>query len=457
MESFFAGLLGVLVGKGISQEEASSIVKALRGYLGFEPPVGLKGFVLCDLATGQARKSAVVVRGKTYDAEALEDLTKYDEVSVLARSGEALQVARTITHMTDVETIDQITSILSLANLSNVETIEQILSVVNLANIGNIQNIENVESANIKTLDGTNIIIDLLKQGAYTPRHAELSNNGETPSWATPFQVKYGKFFPRGARGFIKTLYFYVKNDGISQRTLSYSISPQIGMGALVSGTITIPSSQNPAWLSKDIERMWNYDSMFIWLTFDHQDAKIAFDAGEDYDLFFSGDGGVTWDKSNGRLWAKVSSYGMTVGDLPVGIVNTIELPTVTGRIVSEGVNVPDNEETTIVTVAGAGTMLEAKLTWLLETATPSSSVGYYLYIYADGDLVDLTRNMDLTQSETATSGRSSKGEFFQDSTDTHMRVRIPVKFRRELKITAKHKTGNQKTVSGAVSCNILS
>ena len=305
MESFFSGLLGVLVGKGFSQQEASSIIKALRDYLGFEPPVGLKGFVLRDLAEGEKKKSAVVVRGKTYDADALEALTKYDEVSVLAKSGDYLQVARTITHMADVETIGQI------------------LNIMNLVNIGNI---ENIESANIKTLDGKNIIIDLLKQTAYTERRTTISNNGVEINWAAPTgNIRSGKFFPRGMRGFIEKIECYFKNEATEDKKLTVYLSPSPTLGAIYSAEQFCDHGIGGGWGYATFEKMWHYDSLFIFVLSASSDLYLTYDLGTPYDAYVSYDGGVTWSAVKGRYRFRVTMKGETVGDLPIsGTVNTI-------------------------------------------------------------------------------------------------------------------------------------
>ena len=97
MECFLSGLIGYLIGAGVKPGEARVVVTALERYLGFEPPVGLTGYALKDMLAGKKYKTAVVVRGKTYSAQPLQDLSKYSQVSVLSRSGAYLQVASAIT------------------------------------------------------------------------------------------------------------------------------------------------------------------------------------------------------------------------------------------------------------------------------------------------------------------------------------------------------------------------
>lgn len=93
MESFYTGLLGFLVGKGVSPADSKNIVEALQRYLGFEPPVGLTGYALTTMTKGKEYKTSVVVRGKTYDAKALEDIQKHQQIAVLSKTGACLDVA----------------------------------------------------------------------------------------------------------------------------------------------------------------------------------------------------------------------------------------------------------------------------------------------------------------------------------------------------------------------------
>ena len=138
MESFFAGLLGLLVGRGVSQEDAQVVVKVLQEYLGFEPPVGLTGFVLRDLEQGEKKKASVVVRGKTYPAHALEDLIKYDEVSVLSKTEEYLDVARTISHIADISLLKKVDEIGLVALINRIALIDAINNIINIETIGNM-------------------------------------------------------------------------------------------------------------------------------------------------------------------------------------------------------------------------------------------------------------------------------------------------------------------------------
>ena len=105
MECFLAGLIGFLIGRGIPRKDAESIVKALYELLGFEPPVGLTGFAIRDMEKGKEYKRGVVIRGKTYACIPLEKMVKYDAVAILGKTGDYLNVARSI-ERTLIDTVD---------------------------------------------------------------------------------------------------------------------------------------------------------------------------------------------------------------------------------------------------------------------------------------------------------------------------------------------------------------
>jgi len=100
MEAFFAGLIGFLIGRGLCPRDAKAIVKALQEYLGFEPPLGLTGYALRDMEKNKEYNSAVVVRGKTYDAKALDVIKRYSPVCVIGKHGNYLLIASIATFLT---------------------------------------------------------------------------------------------------------------------------------------------------------------------------------------------------------------------------------------------------------------------------------------------------------------------------------------------------------------------
>jgi len=107
-EAFLAGLIGFLIGRGVSPQDARAVVEALQTYIGFEPPLGLTGYALEDLAKGAKANAVVVVRGKAYDAIALDAVTKHSEVSVLGKKDGCLQIAPTISSLKSIETVETV-------------------------------------------------------------------------------------------------------------------------------------------------------------------------------------------------------------------------------------------------------------------------------------------------------------------------------------------------------------
>jgi len=302
----------------------------------------------------------------------------------------------------------------------------------------------------VKTRDETNILIDKLTQTAYTERRSTISNNGATASWSTETgNSRAAKFFPRGCRGFINTIDVYCKDAAAAGGTITVYISPHPSMGYFYSADVTVSAGAVPGWRSATFNKMWNYDSLFIFIVCSVSDIKFGYDSDIPHDNFTSADSGVTWTFSNYRLWFRAVMKGETIGDVPVsGTINTIETPSISSSDEVTAVSVPDVTQTLILTVSGAGTMIEARLTFGTAIA-PAADKQYNLFVYADGNLAYDTTNFLLTQSRTATAGRSSCGEFFQDATLTYMLLRLPIKFKRQLRLYAYHNLGAAKNVDG--------
>jgi hypothetical protein len=231
---------------------------------------------------------------------------------------------------------------------------------IKLASVGDVTlnvSITGTPTVNIQTSDGANIVIDKLTQGAYTERQSILANNGATASMATGnYTTKKGKFFPRGARGFIRYIDIYCDNTDIASHTLTVKLSPMPGMGPVAVFTLSVAAGSSAAWRTIWVNRFWNYDSLFIWVISDSDSyGNIGIDTGSPYDLYGSTDE-VSWSFSTYRLWVRVGFSGETVGDLPVsGTVNTVEVPTLSSQLKGENVTVPAGTETTVVSTVGAG------------------------------------------------------------------------------------------------------
>jgi len=226
-----------------------------------------------------------------------------------------------------------------------------------------------VESAetftvNIQTSAGANIVIDKLTTEAYKEDRRTLSNNGTTPSIMAPGKEYYfGKFFPRGCRGYINTIEIYCGNSDTTDHTLYIYISPQPGMGRVVSTSLTVSAGASNSWRSISIQRFWNYDSMFIYIIGDSSSyPTVGYDTGTPYDQSYSSDE-VTWTPQTRRLWVRVNMTGETVGDLPIsGTINTVGLPAVASSSVSGVTGIDPGATATLITISGAGRILRVSL-----------------------------------------------------------------------------------------------
>jgi hypothetical protein len=171
----------------------------------------------------------------------------------------------------------------------------------------------------VSTAGGTNIIIDVLTQSAYLERRSMLSNNGVTPTWYfVTGNERIGKFFPRGARGFINTVDVYCRDAGSSGGTITVYLSPTPGMGAVASATITVSASGVATWRSATFNLMWKYDSLFIFIVESSAQIEKAEDFDSNFDCFASSDAGATWSYLDRREWFRALMKGETCGDLPV-------------------------------------------------------------------------------------------------------------------------------------------
>lgn len=129
--------------------------------------------------------------------------------------------------------------------------------------------------------------------------------------------------------------------------------------------------------------------------------------------------------------------------------------PQVTTKYDSDLTEVPHNVGTPLITIKGVGTMLEARIEFVT-AIIPSDTVVYQLQIYVDGVLGAFTDNRWLTQSETATSGRNSVGEFFQITNQTQIALRQAIEFSQEIKIMAFQLTGNTVNAVGRLSVILI-
>lgn len=161
-----------------------------------------------------------------------------------------------------------------------------------------------------------------------------------------------GKFYTRGCRGMIEQLQIYCVRAAAGTLQLRYSPHPCLGP----IGTVTITPGATWGWVGVDIEEMWNYDSLFIWVYACSADVSWAYDAVWPYDGHWSQDVGATWEDMAIRPFIRVVYTGETPGDVPVsGIINNVELPntqTPAGGLTT--LNVPAGD-TLYQTIEGVG------------------------------------------------------------------------------------------------------
>ena len=238
---------------------------------------------------------------------------------------------------------------------------------------------------NIKTSGGVNLVIDKLTQTAYVEDRRTLSNNGETAGWGwATGDTRQAKFFPRGCRGFLATVPVYCKDAGAAGGTITVYISPHPSMGYIASADVTVPAEGSATWRSATFNRMWNYDSLFIFVLSSSVDIQYGLDTGSPYDGYNSTDAGVTWVAYDWRLWIRAVMKAMTVGDLPVsGTLNTITIPHASDtRLYVSGT--VGTATTSVKTIDGAGVVQQLLFRFDAADASHTSDI----LLYCDGKLV---------------------------------------------------------------------
>jgi hypothetical protein len=175
------------------------------------------------------------------------------------------------------------------------------------------------DDVDVKTSGGTNIIIDCLTQAACVARNVTISNAGTASGWSDlSGNIREGKFFPRGCRGFLRYISVYCKDTGSSGGTLTIWIAPHPNSGYIYTGTIAVPAGQTETTLYLNVSKMWNFDSMFIYVGSSSAQVVVAYDSTAPVDMLHSTDAGVTWAVYDRRLFVAAFMRCLTVGDVPV-------------------------------------------------------------------------------------------------------------------------------------------
>ena len=303
-----------------------------------------------------------------------------------------------------------------------------------------------------KNVGGQNSQDSILERRSLVWNDADPQPPPAAPPLSTPDTYK-GKFYTRGCRGMIEEIQIY--RTATAGGTITLRLSPHPCLGPFY--TVIIPIGPADAWTGVAFEQMWNYDSLFIWVSALAAGEEWGYDAVQPQDGHESTDAGATWADMATRPFIRVVYTGETPGDVPVsGIVNNIPIPSSAAQVARAIVaNVPSGIWTNLCTYNGAGEVLELKIDYAT-VVVPAAGVQYAIMPLIDGAGTIETENRQITQSVVATSGRCSMGEFLQDGTGTRIWVRIPYQFRRVITLQGWQNTGAAVTMTGTIMANIM-
>ena len=190
-----------------------------------------------------------------------------------------------------------------------------------------------------------------------------------------------GKFYARGCRGKIEAVQIYCIRTGAGFMTLRLSPHPSLGPFQ----ELTITPGATWAWVTRGLEQMWDYDSLFIWISYISLDVSWGYDAVQPYDGHESDNAGATWGDLAIRPFIRVVYTAETPGDVPIsGIINNIKIPnTSSEKVISAYLyNTPPAAET-LIDLHGAGYC--DSVIWS-PAAFPGSHT-FNLLIYCDEEL----------------------------------------------------------------------
>ena len=261
-----------------------------------------------------------------------------------------------------------------------------------------------------------------------------------------------GKFYPRGCRGMLERIEIYCIRAAAGELTIRWS--PHPGLGPVWERTIT--PGADWAWHFNHIQQMWNYDSLFIWVSECDADVDWAYDEVEPFDGHRDVLADGRWASEDTRPYIRAILTGETPGDVPVsGVVNTIPIPSVGSEQASGNVAVANDVWVTIIQEEGAGTMVQARVRFGT-IVVPAMAVIYRLRIYVDDERVYEITNVELTQSVVATAGRCSCGEFVQTTQWSILQLRLPLEFKRMIRVDGRQSSGVAVNGNGILVANMI-
>lgn len=221
-----------------------------------------------------------------------------------------------------------------------------------------------------KNVGGSNALASVLE------RRSVISNNGVVPMWqAGHEEITWGKFFPRGMRGWLEQIEIYSQCPLAPGGTIVVNLSPYPESGILHTANIVVPAGGGIAWRPALFRLFWNYDSMFIWWYCVQPNVLMAYDLEEPNDAYTGDIDTTAWQPLNQRRWVRVEMTGETPGDVPVsGTLNTVPIPNLVSDMDAATVviNGPDTGDIISSPVWGAGfpVLGMGQLTCLMMTLT---------------------------------------------------------------------------------------
>jgi len=303
---------------------------------------------------------------------------------------------------------------------------------------------------NIKTSGGTNIVIDKLTQAAYTERRVTLINQGAAASWlSSTDDERRGKFFPRGCRGFIYQIGVYCRDTAAAGGTITVYLAPYIGAGYLYSATVTVEAGGDATWRFTTLDKMWNYDSMFIFAVCSAAAIQMGYDSDTPHDAFYSSDAGATWVYSSLRFWFRVLIKAQTVGDIPVsGTLNTVKLPYASERGSFTAIPIPDSTETSIGSQDGGG-----YCDWMLVEVTDSRME---IRVYCDGTLAWSLDPDTLNAIGYGTTTPIITQLGYNNQGACAVQLGVKFEFTRKIEVKSYHETGVEEAATLTWTVNLV-
>jgi len=255
--------------------------------------------------------------------------------------------------------------------------------------------------------------------------------DGTVPATFVTGTTYKGKFYPRGCRGKIESIRVYCRRTAAGFLTLG--LSPHPCMGPLY--TVNIPVGLTWAWAEATLRIMWNYDSLFIFVTQCGANHSYAYDTLQPNDGHTSADTGATWQREDRRYFFRVVYDAETAGDVPIsGIVNTIDIPSVSTGRDSGLLAVPATGTLYDTPIIGAGELLIA----IFYTNVAAAILNLQPRIECDGvEVMPQINSMDtwFRNYVNENTPRVSIGKNDAVNNFYALVVTIPIQFKRQLRL----------------------